>query len=58
MSSPIRLTQEEYNRFMSIEHYASEIYDLVEELNPDWSSKKYSRGLYCHIAMRRLLGKP
>lgn len=65
MQHPIRLTQEEYNRLMSIEHYADEIYDFMEGPGkPDWPAhrddpgQEHSRALYCHIEMGRLLNKP
>jgi len=65
MTRPIRLSQEEFNRLMSIKHYASELYDFLEGVGkPDWPAHKddedqaHSRALYCHIEMRRLLKKP
>jgi len=64
MSRPIRLTQEEYNRLCSIEHYAEHIFDFMEGVGkPDWPAhrddedQKFSRALYCHINMKGLLNK-
>ena len=63
MAKPIRLTQEEFNRLCSIEHYAREISEfLSNDPKPiDWPAHKketldgdlrYSRALYCLIAMQ------
>jgi hypothetical protein len=65
MSKPIRLSTEEYNRLCNIEHNARDIYDFIENnLKPAWgprtdpvADKAFSRGLYCHINMKRLLNK-
>jgi hypothetical protein len=64
MAKPIRLSQEEYNRLCNIEYYAGVIYDFMEGVGkPDWTAHRddedqiHSRVLYCHINMRRLLGK-
>jgi hypothetical protein len=60
--TPIRITQEEYNRLCSIEHHASGIYDFIENhLKPDWPANRdninFSRALYKHIELRGLLRK-